>query len=222
MITYLMLDKDDITVSHGEITSQELRKEMSSKEIFKMVNYGRLYKGKYILVEDDPKVKPKEDFDTKRICDGKRGTYYATKNGDFYIVYKKSGLKRQLKSWEKKNRRGGSDMCVKISDKDRLCKNLIAETFIKEYKTGDTVLLKDRNIKNCSLQNLEVVPKDIHARKTGAMSNSKSVGLYENGKLVRKWSSARKAALDLYCSRQTITDACNNKHKTKLYDVRWI
>lgn len=222
MITYLMLDKDDITVSHGKITTQELRKEMSDAEISKMVYNGRLYKGKYILVEDDLKENKKEDFSTRRICDGKRGTYYVTKKGKFFIVYKESKIKRTLKCWEKKNRRGGSDMCVKILDKDRLCKNLVAEMFVKDYQQGDTVKLKDGNIHNCSVDNLEIIPKKEYAKKTGALSGSKTVGLFENGKLKRKWSSARKAALDLYCSRQTITDACNNKHKTKLYDVRWI
>ena len=46
---------------------------------------------------------------------------------------------------------------------------------------------------------------------------------YENGKLVKSYTSSRKAAADLYCSYQTILDICNGKVKRKpLVDVRYI
>lgn len=53
MRNYLMLDKDDVTVSHGSISKKELLKEMTINELNSMLNNFKLYKGKYILVEDE-------------------------------------------------------------------------------------------------------------------------------------------------------------------------
>ena len=43
----------------------------------------------------------------------------------------------------------------------------------------------------------------------------------ENGKIVRKWSSISKAAKDLYLTRQTIMNYCNNKTKKKQFNLMW-
>lgn len=43
----------------------------------------------------------------------------------------------------------------------------------------------------------------------------------ENGKIIRKWSSIRKAAKDLYLTRQTVANYCNNKTKKKQFNLKW-
>lgn len=43
----------------------------------------------------------------------------------------------------------------------------------------------------------------------------------EDGKIVRRWSSAKKASEDLFLTRQTVMNYCNNKTKNKSYNLMW-
>lgn len=43
----------------------------------------------------------------------------------------------------------------------------------------------------------------------------------EDGKVIRKWSSIRKTAKELYLTRQTVMNYCNNKTKKKQYNLMW-
>ena len=51
----LMLDKDDITNVCGKITTTQLRDELkiSMHQLKNFLDFEKLYKGKYILVEDE-------------------------------------------------------------------------------------------------------------------------------------------------------------------------
>ena len=51
---YLMLDKDNITKVCGSIETQELKKELNitSADVGKYVAYGKIFRGKYILIEN--------------------------------------------------------------------------------------------------------------------------------------------------------------------------
>lgn len=221
---YYLLNKNDITKIEGIISRKELLKEMSTAKLNGLIQSGMAYKGKYILVEEEFKEEKKEILHQK-ICKGKRGTYYATTEGDFYVVYHESGVKRPLKKYAKKTRRGTVDLMVSIANKHRICKNLMAECFIKKHRKGDTVICIDGRIDNLKLENLKSIPKEIYAIKTGAMSKSKPVGLFENDELVKKWGSTRKAAKDLFCSYQMVSDICNNAYpykNGKEFDLRWI
>lgn len=50
----LMLDKDDITIVCGKITTTQLKKELNltKHQLANFLDFGKLYKGKYILIED--------------------------------------------------------------------------------------------------------------------------------------------------------------------------
>ena len=52
-----MLDKDDITKSYGKISKKELLKELDFKEyqLVSFLNNQGIFRGKYIIVEDDEK-----------------------------------------------------------------------------------------------------------------------------------------------------------------------
>ena len=50
---------------------------------------------------------------------------------------------------------------------------------------------------------------------------SKPIVEVENGKVIRKWASINKAAKDLYLTRQTIMNYCNNKTKKKQFNLMW-
>lgn len=43
----------------------------------------------------------------------------------------------------------------------------------------------------------------------------------ENGKIIRKWTSINKASKELYLTRQTIMNYCNNKTNKKQFNLMW-
>lgn len=223
MITYLMLDKDDISICHGTITSKEVKKELgiNDNQFRNIVYLGKIYKDKYILVEDFENNNQENAFNDKLFYETKSlKRYYATRDGKFYVIYK-SGKTKYLSGYLKK-KRDKDVLTIKAADKEYTAKNLIASLFLEEYKPKDTVLLKNNNPRDVSADNLIVVDKSIYAKMTGAMSRSKKVGLYENGNLIKTYRSARDAGRKLYCSYQMICDICNNKFKKKEFDLRWI
>lgn len=217
-----MLDKDDITKVCGTITRKEFLEEtgFSQSKANNFIMYGRIYKNKYILVEDyHEEVSENISVLVAEIPSMKR--YYATQDGKIYVVYK-NGKVKYLSGYLKMSR-NQNNWCVKISDRDYVAKNLIASLFIKEYKPGDVVMLKnDKDPRKVSVDNLIVVDKIAYAKMTGPMSRSKKVGLFEDDKMIRTFRSAREAGRKMYCSSQTVCDCCNNAYKTKLYDFRWI
>lgn len=219
---YLMLDKDDITNVCGKISTEELINElnMTYSQLNTFILLNKVFRKRYILVEDTKKsCKRVKDKLIMESNSGKR--YYASYNGKFYVVYK-SGNKKYLSGYIKK-RRNRSMLCFKMADKEVVAKNAMAKAFIKDYTDQEIVILKDeRDIRNVSLDNIEVVRKCSYSRMTGAMSKSQKVGLYENGKIIRTFPSARKAEKYLFISRQAICDICNRKTKKPLYDLRWI
>ena len=177
-----------------------------------------LFRNKYILIEDEESLnESKGVFDDIMIGEGIRGIYYANRSGEFFV---KSGKK--VTYLNKKVDKKRNCILVSIKGKKVVAKNMIAKLFIPEYKDGDVVKIKNGDIFNCSVGNLKVIPRKEYARYTYGMVGAKPVGLYQNGVLVKTWKSARKCAEDLFCSHQTIRDACHGKNPTKLFDVRWI
>lgn len=223
MTDYLMLNKDDITEVCGVISRKEARLEMglSESQMTRFISLCKLFRGQYILVEDEEEPKEEDIIKTKLVCEtdaGKR--YYATYDGKFFVAYKNGGT-RFIKGYIKEHR-GNKVYCVKLGYKNYVAKNLIASLFIEDYKTGDVVFTKTNGIKIVGVDNLVVIDKAKYARMTGPMARSKKVGLYENGKLVKTFRSSREAGRKLFCSHQMINDYCNNRTKKKEYDVRWL
>ena len=58
----LMLDKDDITNVCGITTSREVKDELNltDKQYEKFLDMGKLFRGKYILIEDYEKYESRE------------------------------------------------------------------------------------------------------------------------------------------------------------------
>lgn len=213
-LNYLLLDKDDITKVCGVVSHQELMKEMTYNRLQNMLGESLIYKEKYILIEDD------DAEEKKKLCESPRAAYYITRKGKVYMRYHNNGKIKFLKPYSR-----GRYEVVSIMDREHVLKNLVAKAFIKEYKKGDYVFIKndDRHkVLKYEVDNLVVIPRKVYAEKTGASARAKKVGLYENGELVRYFSSARRAATELYCSKTTIQDICNGKRKEKMFDVRWL
>lgn len=217
MNKYLMLDKDDITKICGVVTQKELLKSMTHSQINTMLINSKPYQGKYILIEDECEKK-EETFKDIRICDGKTCTYYASRNGEFFVKYA-NGTIRQIKKFKDPYL---DYALVTINKRNYRAKNLIAKYFIKEFKKNDVVIQKNGDIFDCRVENLKVVPRKAHSKRKCGLGRAKKVGLYQNGKLVKTWDSTRRCAKDLFCCYRTISKICNEKVKDKLFDVRWL
>ena len=50
---------------------------------------------------------------------------------------------------------------------------------------------------------------------------SKRVVEVKDNEIVRSWRSSRQASKELYISRQTVGDYCNNKVSKKMYNLMW-
>lgn len=223
MINYLMLDKDDITIVHGTISRVDVIKELKiTSNQFKMfVDYGKIFRDKYILIDDydiTPKERKLDIVETKLLVENDKGKkYYAKSDGTFYVVYKSGKIKYLSVYYSTKG-----TARVKIGIKQYEAQTLIAKSFIKDWCPGSVILYRDENKKNISANNLLLVRKEIYAKRTGSMSRSKVVGLFEQGQLKSRYRSARRAGKVLNCSYQTISDICNKKVKKPMFDVRWL
>ena len=175
---------------------------------------GHYFRDKYILVEEYF-----NDFDYReeKILEGGRGDYYINTKGQAFIVYRKNGRKRILTKFKKRNA-----AYVKIGKLgDLALKNLVAKTFLNAERE-EVVVVKNGKIFDCRVENLVVMSKEERGRITGALAKSQPVGLFENGKLIKKWPSARKCAKSLFCSYQCVMDVCNGRTKNPMFDVRWL
>ena len=218
MKKYLLLDKDDITQVRGVITQKELLKTMTHSQINTLLINSKPYLGKFILIEDECENK-EETFQDVKIAEGKKGIYYASRSGEFFIKFKKSGKIRYIKKFKEPNL---DYALVTILKTNYRAKNLIAKHFIKGYTRNDVVIQKNGDMYDCNVDNLIVIPRSKHSKKHYGQAHARKVGLYENDKLARTWSSARKCAKDLFCCNQTINRICNGEIKDKMYDVRWL
>lgn len=216
-MNYLMLDKNDITNVCGVISRKDVLKEISNNELTTILNLkGKCFRDKYILVEEVFKDLECE-FRDILVYEGKRGYYYVNNHGDVFIIYKKSGKKRVLAKFIRKR-----SAYVKLGDLgDVAVKRLVAKFFLGA-KDEEVVLNKNGKIFDCRADNLVIMSKSERGKVTGALSKSRPVGLFENGKMIKQWTSARKAAPDLFCSYQCVMEICNKKTKRPLFDVRWL
>lgn len=51
--------------------------------------------------------------------------------------------------------------------------------------------------------------------------NNRIVIEIKDNKIVRQWNSINQAAKELYLTRQTIMNYCNNKTKKKQFNLMW-
>lgn len=148
----------------------------------------------------------------------KRHKYYVSNYGYVLSVTSKSYKERKLKGYVKQGRKN-APYVIKLGDKEKCIKHLVAQAFIPEYKGADSnVLHKDGNKLNCRADNLIVVPKSQVAKITGPQSRSQAVIVVDNKGLETTFSSVRKAANNLNCSYQTLLDYMKGKYKNSVLD----
>lgn len=156
----------------------------------------------------------------KRWIPGYENKYFATESGRIFR-HSKNGKHRELKGYQKR-----TNYVVKLTiddkTKEHAFNRIIWQTFNGEIPKGYVVDRKIKNLRNNQLSNLECVSRAKSGERTGGMSKSKPVEMLdENGEVIDWWKSARKAAIDLHCSYQTIMDICNKKVKKPMFNIRW-
>ncbi|MBO0441522.1 hypothetical protein [Candidatus Enterococcus ikei] len=157
----------------------------------------------------------------KKWIPGYENIYFATWDGHIYRQLKNGKIK-ELKGYVK-----GNMYQVKLSI-NGVCKEypfnrIMWETFKGEIPKGFLVVRKIAVLTENGMHNLTLRSKNQHGKRTGPRSRSQAVELLsETGVVIDSWSSARKAAKDLFVSYQTITAICNKKVKKKpIVKVRW-
>lgn len=153
---------------------------------------------------------------------GYEGRYEITTDGEIFRFFK-NGKKRHLKGYRKNN-----TYCVKLTDTAGKATEYSYGRLVYESFKGtipDNYVIKHKNnlVSDNRLINLRIVTMSERGKNTGPSSRSKPVELLnDNGKVIESWTSARKAAKDLFVSYQTVMDICNKKIKKKpLINVRW-
>lgn len=141
--------------------------------------------------------------------------YQVSNYGNFRKKNPKNGY-RYLTPFRKDNL-----FLVKIKDKDMNCARLVADSFIKKLSKEDRVYHKNKIEFDNHYQNLEIVSLKELGKLTGHISKSQRVVEINGDEIIRNWSSARKAAKDLFISYQTVMDYCNEKVKKPMFNLMW-
>lgn len=214
-VDYLMLDKDDITKVCGVISSKEILKEMTSSKFRSMLINGKFFRDKYILVEKDHDD-VKADIEDIKFDEDDEKYFYASKNGEFFTISKKTGKKRFLKKFL----HHGYATVKGKGNKYYRAKNLIAQIFLGAKKR-DGVTLKNDDPFDCSVDNLIVIPLREHLSQR-RKNNVRNIGLYENGELVKTWKCSSDCAKELYCAKRTVHSILRKEYKNQMYDLRYM
>lgn len=216
---YLMLDEKDITHVIGEVSSDQLMQELHFKSYSTLdswISRNNKYKGCWLVEKYDEDHRKRKKVDSQLIYEKKGRKYYINTNCRIYVIYK-SGRKKYLSIFQKPGHPKSKYYC-KVSDHDVDVVRTLALCFLGMKKEQCCILEGELDLKN-----IKVMSKSECSSKTGRMARAnKPVGLYENGKLKRKYDSAREAAKHLYMSYQTVSDYCNKKVKKPMMDLRWV
>lgn len=148
---------------------------------------------------------------------------YASRNGEILKKYKK--VQRIVSQYTRKRQPGCGFFC-KINNKEVQVAHLVYKAFYGAKPEGTCISHKDGYKWNNSIDNLEAISLKELGRRTGAKCSHRVVlKIDQQGKVIKKYNSAREAAKFEAMSRQTITDRCNGKVKKEFaltgYSFRW-
>ena len=215
IINYLLLDKDDITNVCGVINSKDLSKELTRSQILCCLNNGKLFRDKYILIENESSKIKNETFEDMKFEESKNRYFYVSRNGEFFTIDKKTGKKCFIKKYLHHG-----FATIKANNREYRAKNIVAQYFLGTKKR-DNVTQKNNDIFDCSVDNLIVTPLDKYLAKK-RIERAREIGLFENEKLVKSWNCVSECANELHYSKRTINAIINKAYKKQVYDLRLI
>ena len=152
------------------------------------------------------------------VYETKQHKYYVSNQGYVLSVSSKSYKEHKLSGYAKQGRKN-APYVIKLGNKEKCIKHLVAQAFIPEYKGAESnILHRDGNKRNCRVDNLIVVPKSQVAKITGPKSKSQRIIVIDCCGKETVYSSIRKAANNLNCSYQTLLDYINGRYKKSVLD----
>lgn len=149
----------------------------------------------------------------KIIDESKLYFYYACSDGYILRVLKSTYEETKVSAWKKNGK-----LTVKINQKEKVLKHLIAKAFLLDYFEGASVVNSDGDFRNCSADNLIVLTKQELGKQTGALSRQQPITVFYPDGNHEHFSSIRTAADSLHCSYQTILNYLKGAHKTSVLD----
>ena len=176
---YLILDKNFEVVE--KISTKELKRRANNDNVEAILLYENCLEG--IVVEDNIFF----DADKcKRFADSPKKRYFATYDGDFYSVDKKTDKKTKLEVFT-------SDGChrINVAGNKVNATNLLAKLFIPGYTEDKFAYVVDKTKKLCV--------KNIRISDEKNTSLNKRVGKFDsNGNCIKEFNSITEAAKDSY------------------------
>lgn len=221
---YLMLDKDTLEEC-GTVTRKRVLTDggLTPSQFYNLLLSGKPYKGKYILVEesfgdDSPRDEDEEMY--KLICEldeshGKnRGNcYYVTSKGRFVRKTRK-GREMELKVWKHHTK-----FSIRIGMKEATATRIYAKAFLGMKDNEECRLPGDKwDISKITIG----TPKQIRGDTATLNSRCIKVGLFENGKCIKKFSSIAECGRYLGYHKETVRCMLNGTILKPQYDIRRI
>lgn len=138
--------------------------------------------------------------------------YYAHSKGFIYKILKSDKTKVVKLGYLK-----DGVMVIKINGKQKNVKTIIASKFMRDYKPGMCIGVKDKNESNLNVENLYLYSYKMHGKLTGYKSRSKKIIVSEAG-VSKVYRSVRSCAKALGASYQTLLDYLAGKVKNSVLD----
>lgn len=145
--------------------------------------------------------------------------YYIDINGRVKRIYK-NGKERLLKT-HRKHSIQVIKLTINRKSKDYNVARLVVENFGRKLNENEVVMHKNGIILDNRLENLKIATKSEAGKITGQLSSEKTIILIENGEIKKIFKSTRQVEKELFISRQTVSDYCNNKVKNKMFNLVW-
>lgn len=215
IIKYLILDRDNNVVGETTLIDVAQELDMTYHQVLNEVMRNKYFYHDCMLIEDEG-IDYIAPINEAQFWESKTGTkYFVKRNCTFYKVTK-DGKKHKV------NPRQHHGKWTISVDKHEFSAPKIIGQYILGVDVEKNYVFNGGALR---LNNIKVVPKhDVHANNgyKASVKQRRKVGLYEDDELVRTWDSVRKCAKDMFMSYQTVIDTCNNRYKTKMYDLRYI
>ena len=215
---YLLLDPNNFLEEVGTITRKELAYEWNCSEykVRFFLDKNRLFKDKYVVVEDDLNITDEEKNEERfEIFDeSENRIWYVSNQGN--VVARIKGTKKKTTLSQRINARG--EIEIKANSKYYVLKNLVAKYFCKDWEPGSIVFVIDKS-KPVTSDNVWIQDKQSFCRTLQNNRVQKPVGYFENGKCIRKWDSIKSCAKDLYMDSSTLAKQLK---KNKSPNIRFI